>query len=57
MRKKGIVSRERKAYRNDSVFEVRALEGKTGRELLEAKIELLDSVAKAQETRTVIQSR
>ncbi len=34
---------------HDSGFEVRALEGKTGRELLEAKIELLDSVIKTQE--------
>lgn len=34
---------------HDSGFEVRALEGKTGRELLEAKIELLDSVIRTQE--------
>ena len=34
---------------HDSGFEVRALEGKTGRELLEAKIALLDSVIRTQE--------
>lgn len=34
---------------HDSGFEVRALEGKSGKELLEAKIELLESVIRTQE--------